>query len=411
MTVRARTMANLVVPVPQPIGSYATITDRRMIAALLASVGWYATQLGFSPIYLVYTLVIPFLIFAVVRRHARLRLDFVVTVLLCLFCLGHFVANVVQHDEQPLNGSVANLMLGAGAYAILRCYSGRLTRHQYATLAGVMVWSTALVLAAATIYRLISPEELDPEQLRVYSEIDAEFYQYKLGDPLFLDTNTTALVALSMVGFLHQLWVRGTTIYEQRKALFVLLAVICLSYSRASWLATAVSLAIYLWFHQRNVTLKYLGVLVATAALLLLAQKAVSVLDHDSSFQFKLSELDRITTYFINSDIMTILLGIGPGKAVETVGVFTHNLFLTYLLELGLVGLLLFIWFISLTVRRAGLMLVPSLIAGISYYLYLGAPFLFVPVALLMNSVGAREAVQWADASRISADPARNAIN
>ncbi|EFD0841140.1 hypothetical protein FE575_15045, partial [Escherichia coli] len=71
-----------------------------------------------------------------------------------------------------------------------------------------------------------------------------------------------------------------------------------------------------------------------------------------------------------DSDIDMILLGVGLGNAVEVIGMGAHNLFLTFLIETGVIGLLLFLvllcimWFYLK--EDAIIIMLPFLIASMS---------------------------------------------
>ncbi|EFN7807241.1 hypothetical protein EGX48_19655, partial [Escherichia coli] len=90
----------------------------------------------------------------------------------------------------------------------------------------------------------------------------------------------------------------------------------------------------------------------------------------DISFESKFNLIRYTLEYIKDSDIDMILLGVGLGNAVEVIGMGAHNLFLTFLIETGVIGLLLFLvllcimWFYLK--EDAIIIMLPFLIASMS---------------------------------------------
>lgn len=135
---------------------------------------------------------------------------------------------------------------------------------------------------------------------------------------------------------------------------------IFLSFSRAAWLNTAVSLLLLaiLWIAQRQERLKHYLQLGALILLFLLAIQALfHYTDTEQMFAQRLGFQVYDTQRFANQiaameDALLHPWGRGPGQSEWLYDISTHSLYVRLLAENGLPGFLVFILFLLLTMAR-----------------------------------------------------------
>jgi hypothetical protein len=92
----------------------------------------------------------------------------------------------------------------------------------------------------------------------------------------------------------------------------------------------------------------------------------------------------------ISSSVYDLIFGIGLGGFQKLFGIQVHSLYGTYFIEGGIIGGVLFIIFLFLCYLKDDRFIflygiLPSLIAGLSYFMYLGGVFFFVDLALMIS--------------------------
>lgn len=215
------------------------------------------------------------------------------------------------------------------------------------------------------------------------------FYNYKNGF-MYYDSNFTGLVILSFLFFYHFLKRRG--IYRApRLSFFFLWVFLFLTFSRASVFAGLASILVL--YNFSYIRLKSIvvfgGSFVVIALLFSMYASGVSFVEYDGSFNSKFNIIYSAMNYYLEEfGVREKLFGIGLGNTQYVLGIFAHNIFVTFALELGLVGASALVLFVTyLTVKTNGLALVvvvPNFVAGFSLFSAY-SPFLFVCLALIYH--------------------------
>jgi hypothetical protein len=109
----------------------------------------------------------------------------------------------------------------------------------------------------------------------------------------------------------------------------------------------------------------------------------------DDSLLSKFYILSLFCKYISSADVWNLMLGVGLDNSPAVFdGIYSHIHIVTAIVEFGFIGFSLiigFLLFCLVTSRfKAGYVIVPNLILGLSYFLYLGSPFIFVPIALVI---------------------------
>lgn len=93
---------------------------------------------------------------------------------------------------------------------------------------------------------------------------------------------------------------------------------------------------------------------------------------NDISFMSKFRIISYALDYISSASIGNILFGLGIGNAVDAIGIGAHNLLVTYFIESGLIGLMLFLILVTIII----------------YYLRLGACVVVMPFIIASMSLG-----------------------
>lgn len=254
------------------------------------------------------------------------------------------------------------------------------TRNDLIKIISNMSWVALFLLSADSAYRLLNPSS-GPEFNYIASNESLAFYLYKYNSLMFLDSNTTGLISIVMFFLQVNLVKLG---YPRNSILLAGFAIlIILSLSRTAIIASLFSLIVLNFMNPFRVII---GGSIFFICFLMLFGDFVSSLTGINSVGSKLDILYAVREYMLHASLVDIFFGVGFEQSIDRLGVYTHLLYLNYFVSLGLFGLILICSFLIYFSFRFGFCItLPVAIASFSYFLYLGAPFLFVPLALLAN--------------------------
>jgi hypothetical protein len=351
------------------------------ILILALCISAYAVKLtDFSPIYFVYILVLPisFLVLLMYRRTFSITSDvFLVFLLLSYVLIFHFI-----HLN---NGTAVNLIVSLLGYIYLRFARFTISLKQYSRIINAMVVFNLVILGIDSLYRLLNPTHPDVDKIELYADSqDKWFYLYKFNSLMFSDSNDTALV-LIVLFFTVLLMPRQYFSLSKSKIYFVIIFLILFTFSRAAYFVTILG-----FLNYKMASFSRLNKLIIRSGLIISGIISISIiyslLLSDDSFAVRLDIISMIFDLQSKTSFSKLFIGVGPGQGEEALGIYTHIFYLTYILELGILGLLLILTFFFLYMYRYGnIVLFPVLTIGLSFFLYLGTPFLFVPLALIAN--------------------------
>jgi hypothetical protein len=248
-----------------------------------------------------------------------------------------------------------------------------------------MIVFNLVILGIDSLYRLLNPTHPDVDKIALYADSqDKWFYLYKFNSLMFSDSNDTALVLIVL--FFTVLSMPGQYFSLSKfKVYLVLIFLILMTFSRAAYFV-----AILGFLNYKIASFTRLNKLIIHSVLVISGIISISIiyslLLSDDSFAVRLDIISMIYDLQSKSSFSKLLIGLGPGQGEEALGIYTHIFYLTYILELGFLGLILILTFFFLYMYRFGnIVLFPVLTIGLSFFLYLGTPFLFVPLALIAN--------------------------
>lgn len=358
----------------------------KIVLFLALSITLYAAKFTkFSPIYIIYL----FLLFAGFISCAispKLKLSSDSYVALCLIAYL-----LVSQFGNYLTGEFINIFISLVAYIYIRSTINYLDTNRILSYFNLMLFLNISILVIDTIIRFSNPGAPTSEALNIITaNKDLWFYNYKFGSILFADSNTVGLVAMILffatITINYQL---NTKVFKKQQCLLLLL--IALSFSRSSIIATAFGL-FYYYFVKSKLSVGKILVGISVLIAIAISVEMYLLPSNDGSFSSKVNIFNHVLDYYNRADLSELFTGIGLSKSLDRFNIHTHSLYLTYFVETGILGFLLFMLFVIVYIKKYDFfVLFPVLISSLSYFLYVGTPFLFTPLALVANFLDMNE--------------------
>lgn len=344
---------------------------------------FYTATLFYSPVYFILLALAPIMLLSVFHSVASKQSKVVLGGVLVL------VYVTINQFAMSVNYSAyANFSLGFLSFLYIVSMKNRFSREMWVAWAVRAVKFGGGILLVDTLWRLTHPQHpamafMTPDKIEMIG-----FYLYKFGGIMFEDSNTTAIasIVLFFLGFylkeFHKCRLDGWLI------LHLLIIISCLS--RSAYISFVLT---YLFLTRRKWFWATLGLAGAVA----LAVGFQSLVDADGSFTSKFFILGLAFDFARSMGAKMLLFGLGLDNSVATFGMYTHILYLTYAIELGLAGLVLMLgywWFVMKASRKQmKYLFVPIGICSLSYFFYIGAPFVLVPMGYLLVLSGMEDKV------------------
>lgn len=334
----------------------------------------------FSPIYVIYLVLTPFMLgYSMSTSKYIIPVD-------SLLLMALLTVITISNLDKFATGEYINLFLGITAYIYIRSLRKKFEVLDWLGLINIAGFVSIIILGADSIYRLTHPTMPTEEAAQAIAQDESLwFYPYKFGTLMFADSNTTGLAAM-IVLFLIIGARSSAKIPIFRWDTWVLIAIIALSISRSAIVATFIGLCYHALKNSHPKHRLAFGLLLVMAVAMV-APIAISLLfASQGSLLSKFHILQTTIDYILNARIGSILFGIGLGESIDLFGIHTHLIYLTYLIEGGAIALFVFLIFFGIYIKNNGLIIaLPILLASASYFMYLGSPFLFVPMAIFAN--------------------------
>jgi hypothetical protein len=207
---------------------------------------------------------------------------------------------------------------------------------------------------------------------------ETTFYAYKLNSLMYPDSNFVGLfivVLFFLACYVSQYDQDSWALKES--ALFILAL---LTLSRGT---IATILIVYVLWRLRRCRVFYI-VVVAMVAMGVYAAIQIATLDQSFAVRFLVAQLylEHLTT----ADWNLVLFGVGFGRTADYIGIGGHNVFVTLLMESGVVGLFLMLGFWGYLVkfsRYAALIVLTPFLINSQTLMSHAAPYLYVSIAIV----------------------------
>lgn len=359
------------------------VSLREVILLLLSiSITFYTAKLtSFSPIYLIYLFFIFIYLFILIKHNYIIFTNdmYILFILLMYMLLTQF--------SNMQSGEFINLFISICGYLVIRSMKYNFGITKFVGIFTYSLWISIGLLLIDSIYRLSHPGAPTEEAFNVMSNSeDRVFYLFKFNSIMFLDSNSTGLIIiilfftiLSIERILKEM--NG----DFKLAKFLLFLLLLGTLSRAAYMAFLIGLLSATIIRQKfskKIIMSLIGIFISIPIIIL----TFDYFSTDASFDTKFDIFFLTYSKFQHLSIYETLFGVGFGHATEAIGIYTHLLVLTYLLEMGVFGLLIFMAFIFYYIYKFdSLVWIPVFIVGLSFFMYVGTPFLFTPLALIAN--------------------------
>lgn len=337
--------------------------------------GLYLTRiLPASPVHFVYILSI-LIVFLFPFYKGKLSTNYIS--LLLLVASSYFLLLFVS---SPPPAVINIIMTFTSPFLVYFFFNGKMISVKW--INGYFLFYTIIFMFDG-IWRLLHPAEMNLERLE---ELGILFQIYKLNSFMYMDSNFVGLQAICVLSFMCWLCFYGLRL--NKIVFFALCLSVFLTFSRSAIVA-GIFVVLMTFLYKRKISIVLLNAIFAIFSFFI-GIAVFYIFANDVSFLSKFHIFSVAKGYLYRSDVITLLFGVGIGNAKEYLGIGAHNLFVTFFIETGLIGLAIFLalviyWFCKL--KRGWLLLVfPTLLASMS----LGTtalPYLFttVAVALLMK--------------------------
>lgn len=324
--------------------------------------GFYLTRiLPFSPIYLSFTIAL--LIFILGQIHNFNKIIHRLSILPSIYIL-YLV--VTQPINNPNLSSLINVLFSF-VYLIFILNSIKdMTKEEIVKYSKYFILFSILILSIEAFWRLTHPVFLIEGTDKDYRQLDGLlFYAYKYSSIMFLDSNFVGTYCV--VSYFYYLYLLHEKLVHSKIPILLLGVLIVFTLSRSAILTLPIThLILYITQNKGFRIVRFVFIICIFIGTLLLFSK----LQTDLSFQSKFELVELAITYFKHASFFNLFFGIGFGNTVEYLGIGSHNLFLTYIIESGFFGFLFFIVinmsFIKGSNMKSLYITIPLFISGMS---------------------------------------------
>lgn len=191
------------------------------------------------------------------------------------------------------------------------------------------------------------------------------FYNFKENTLIFQDTNENGFLLMEL--FMFSVYLKSNQIkFIDRKVLTLLLVLMILQFSRATYMAVLFFISYEYIYKKMTLYSRF----IISFILIVLFFYFVQLLTKDASFLTKIEILTSTQEYINKCSIYEYLFGVGFFNSTSVLTRYGHNYLVTNLVEEGVVGLILYLLMLfSIYVYQPKIryLLIPYLIAGLSY--------------------------------------------
>lgn len=316
---------------------------------------FYLQNVEISPIYIG---LIIFSLLTIIYIGIKQRVYLSVELVMALGLVSYFL-----FEQLLIKGDIATFIEVVVSFicfiVALQVFS--LNLENYDQMKTMIFWFMRLTLVLFTIEATIRLLHPDYSAYNALLNQGDSFYMYKSNSILFQDSNFVGTELLII--FFTALYFLKKFKLPLTKYLICFFVLILLTFSRAIWVAVLIGL--YLFGFKYNIKKVFLTLFFVFISFVSYEMFIVN----DASFQSKWEIIDKFIEFFKNSNVETKLFGVGFGNTFNYLGIGAHNIVVSFVMDSGLVGFILFVLFLSvimLKYRKTMIVLIPFLISGMS---------------------------------------------
>ncbi len=344
------------------------------LSLFIGSYFYLAGVTSFSPAYFLFIIAFVFLLI-LFSKNTYFKIDTLIIVNLLIFIVALINQIGISDFRRPVVSFICFLLY------ILTILIGNRLSYQDIKKLSILSLNISIILFLAEFYFRFNNNWKIIFNPELYSQETKLFYNFKEGSIMFMDSNHVAIVLLLLYFFTFYL------IREHKERLFYILAFyaffITFTFSRAVWITTLLFSILY-YFHKPNKRLiLYFPIIFIVGGA---SNFIYQFFSKDLSFLTKFDIYFATIKYINDSTYWQIIRGVGYGNSYDFLGIGTHNLFITYFVEGGLITLVLILMlYLLMFIKNNGkflYLLLPFILAGMSF-----APqvqtFLYIPLATI----------------------------
>ena len=348
--------------------------------------GFYLTRLvPISPIY--FTFVLSFLIFLSGHLYCGKRQFHLLSIPILINFIYLIVTQPFNHPEIL---TLLNVLFSLAYLIAILNTAPYIPKADLIRYSKIFIVFTILLLTIEATWRLSHPVDLaqmvhntgsikDSEQLFLPSDNDSNglilkgnneteknlFYTFKISSIMFQDSNFVGTYGLTT--FFFYLFLLRERFVKSPIPLYILGFLILLTLSRSAIITIPLTYLL-IAITKKNSSIIYM---VLFSILLLFGTVFIyQGVVNDESFLSKIRILMLSSNHLNHLSFIDLMNGVGFGNTVHYLGIAAHNIFLTYLIESGIVGLVLFLFinlmFIKGTNRKSLYLTIPLFVSGMS---------------------------------------------
>ena len=352
---------------PDIIAGDGYIYARFLLLLIISSI-MHAVKIGFSPVYVL----IPVLFLFGVLRGIH-KNTYTVTSLVMFLLLVFALATATE-----FNGSLANLICFALGFFTAVSEASKVKTEGIFRTTHISLYIVAGILAIDSVYRLLNPGAPYAEMEQAIAGGEYAYYVYKFNTLMFADSNTISLVALSWLCLL--LFLQDCGARRNRVLIIVFISIIFSSLSKASIFTTCLIIVVRL-----SSKLPKIINLVPAVLLLLLLLFSLDGFFEQGGGLAKLDIFDQFLYVTRDMSSFDIIVGNGIGSSESILGIFGHNIFIIYIIDLGIIGtalLIIFCVFYYINNPYYVIYGLAILVTSLSYFFYEGSAFISIPLGI-----------------------------
>lgn len=296
--------------------------------------GFYLASLTkYSPVYFAFVVSLFIYIISPFKYKVN-KSEFVVI----LFLIHNIVLFFFRFDE--IN-TLINVVISLFVYVFILSKNDVL-RRRVVIISKIFIYFTIVLLLIESIWRITHPIWVNAKGIVVAEQTEGNFYPFKLSSIMFQDSNFVGVYSSTMFFFVDYF----TFDYKYLKITIkiILFVITLLTLSRAAVIAVLIVIFIKKIILSKKI--KKEDVLLFLIPFFIITIYIVySLISTDESFLSKFYIINHAVEYVKKSSFDTLLLGVGFGNAVKYLNIGSHNFIVTYLVESGIIGLFLILYF------------------------------------------------------------------
>lgn len=338
--------------------------------------GFYTVKIGISPIYFTFLLSLSFIFIGSIQGFRRARVNLVVLTSVLMISYSIIIFMLSWRFDSSFFSAWVNLIFSLVYFLVVSFVLNNASKNNVIISVKLTLALSIIILTIELVYRLFHP--VQPEDWTVIRE-DIGWYMYKTSSFMYPDSNSVGLFIACLIAFIIGMPVEES--YCFRKYLIPLFFLLLGTLSRSSIFAAIFAIT---WCYLSSSKTKFLLIVVLS---ILGIGITYSLVQNDESFLSKFWIASLVLDYLHQTDILQLMIGVGPGNTEKYLGVGAHLFPFLLLIETGAIGtfLISLLWFsIWRELRRHGTpIFMVFFVNGLSFSTF-AIPWFYTMLAVLI---------------------------